>query len=622
MTTQPTLSELTDKMKDHPSTAGWDAVCSYDATKLNSILADQFKNLHQITTIDMGNAEIPYRSDYNSFNVPNVTKGVTLTQVSYAFKLDLPTLQFASSDSKAELDMPITSSSQSGLAYTLVFPKNVDLSAGASLKDNTWYIQDQTSKNFYEKPQKDMLADCWDANTGKAKSPFPTNYFYKAKDSSLTAEFNDKLYNLSYIDAAFPATGDGGNGSDPLAGKTYSLQALVPLGSVAGNQVYPSGHVVTFDASQGRTKGQVILNFDITRGTGASFSLLESNGSNDMPEILKDAPHLLEDFKVYFSQALNDIQLKLAGVKVGDVTDNQIPVKPRAFMFWADKIGDFSVLSIYINIDGSDTPNPKGQPSFQYNDGTVGSPVPQEYSGSLILSRDFLTRYYFLKAFTRAGFNSMNPTGNTLSPISFGGGLHKPTIVQGKDIDVSISFSSVFSGFTGADFGTVHVDDYNFSFEFRSDNIFEIKQAEVTKVDIPVYVHYQPPYSGEGLPPPPMTDTKQATVTLHIDKSISMTDAQPSQDGFKLEFSVTKDDYTVTSTSNISGICDDHTQRDVEKKVREEIGNTAPNISVSLPELQTLAIENMLFNGAEKFHLTPAAKMHFPHDLLLLGDLK
>lgn len=613
------VATLVSKMKDHPSTAGWDAVCSYDGDKLNAILAEQFKGLHQVLTISLGKPEAPYRTTFASFNVPHVAKGLTMTQVNYVFGLDLPSLQFSSSDARALLKMPITSAAQSGFAYTLAYASDADQTAAANLQENTWYVRDPASQQFYATTPQKMLADCWDDSKQAPKTPFPANYYYKAASADLLPDFNHKAYVLSSIDLAFPPSED--QASDPFDGKSYVLQARVPLASVAGNQVIPAGTVVTFDASKGRTEGQVILNFDITNGTGAQFTLLDSSAPGSVPAIEKDAPTLMEDLRVYFSQALSDIQLRLAGVSVGPETPDQIPVKPRSFVFGCSQLDDVSILSIFLNIDGSYTPNPAGQPSFQYNDGTTGLPIPQGYSASLILSRDYLTRHYFPKAFTRAGFNQINPAGDSLSPISFSGNYHKPTTVQGKPISVDLSFAGLMSGFTGADFGTVHVDDYFFGFTIRSDGILQVAAPQVAQISIPVYLHYTTPATRYS-PPHHYTDTKTATVTLKIDKSISISDAQPREDGFYLAFSINQADYSVSSTSDIGGICDDHTQRDVESSVRHEIGNIAPGVTVTLPELQTLALENMLFNGDTRFHLTPAAKMHFPHDLLLMGELK
>lgn len=616
----PDVATLVSKMKDHPSTSGWDAVCSYDGTSLNNILADQFKDLHQIATVAMGSQEQPYRTSYTTFKVPHVTKGITMTQVSYTFGLDLPRLQFSDADERAVLPMPIKSANQSGLSYTLTYAKEADQKAGGDLKEDTWYIRNSSSQRFYEKTQKEVLLDCWDESKEQPKDPFPSNYYFRAANADLIPEFNGKVYVLTSIDLAFPPEEGGDKASDPFEGKSYILQARVPLAAVAGNQVHPSGTVVTFDASKGRTQGQIILNFDITSGTGAEFALLDASGSNQVPTILKDAPTLLEDLKVYFSKALSGIELRLAGVSAGQATPGHIPIKPRSFVFWSTQIGDSPVLSIYLNIDGSTTPDPTGRPSFQYNNGEAGLPVPKGYTGSLILSRDYLTRYYFLQAFSRSGFNNLNPTGDTSSPISFGGSIHKPTTVQGDTVDVALSFLGFISGFTGADYGTVNINDYQFGFTFGSDDTLSINSAQVATVNIPVYIHSESP-ADPPFPPHHFTDQKTATATISINKSISLSSAQPYSDGFALAFSVAQNDYSVSTTSDIGANCDDHTQRDVEAKVREKIGDIAPSITVSLPELQTFAIENMLFNGATKFNLDPKSKMHFPHDLLLLGFL-
>jgi hypothetical protein len=599
-------------------------VCSYDGDKLNKILADQFKDLHQISTITMGSPEAPYRSSCMGFTFKSV-KAVTMRQWNYIFNLDLPRLQFNDADAKAILVMPIVSAAQSGFVYALNYASNEDQTAGTALKENIWYIRDQASQQFYEITQENMLKDCWDASKG-VKKDFSSKYYYKVANADIISGFNHKVYVLDSIDPAFPV--GGAEASDPLEGKSYLLQARVPLAAVTGNQKHPAGTVVTFDASQNRTEGQVVLNFDITSGTGADFTLLLASGAtdNEVPTILKDAPTLLEEFKVYFSKALSAIQLQLAGVSVGQETPNQIPVKPRSFVFWATRLGDFSILSIYLNIDGSTTPDPEGRPSFQYNDGTPGLPIPQGHTGSLILSRDYLTHHYFLQAFQKAGFNQMNPSGDALSPISFTGNFHKATTVQGKRIDVALSFFGVLTHFEYAEFKTVHVDDYQFSFVFKSDDVLQIHSEQVAKVDITINLHYMNPYLGKGFPPPnweyEITEKKTATVTLKTDKNISLSNAQPSLDGFSLAFSIDKTDYSVTTTSNIEANCDSHTQRDVENKVKEEIGNIAPTLEIRLPELQTLALENMIFNGATRFHLDPGAKMHFPHDLLLLGALK
>src|SRR5579872_2008575 len=101
----PNVATLVKNMEGHPSTSGWDAVCSYDGTHLNNILAEQFKELHQIATVPMGSPEQPYRTSYTTFNVPHVTKGITMRQVNYTFGLDLPELQFSDADARAVLLM-------------------------------------------------------------------------------------------------------------------------------------------------------------------------------------------------------------------------------------------------------------------------------------------------------------------------------------------------------------------------------------------------------------------------------------------------------------------------------------------------------------------------------------
>jgi hypothetical protein len=278
------------------------------------------------------------------------------------------------------------------------------------------------------------------------------------------------------------------------------------------------------------------------------------------------------------------------------------------------------VLSIYLNIDGSATPNPSGPPAFQYNNGGVGIPVPQGHTGSLILSREYLTRNYFLQAFSRIGFSNMTPTGDALSPISFSGSYHKATTVYGNKVDVSFSFSELFSGFDSADYGAFHVDDYQFSFTLNNDNTLTISSGQVATATIPVYIHYTIGGGTHGVTQH-LTDYRTTWATLSINKGISFSAAQPSAEGFALSFSVNQNDYAVSSSSDIGGVCDDHTQRDVEAKLRQALGDIAPGITVKLPELETFVIDNMLFNGAVKFKLDPKSKMNFPHDLLLVGSL-
>ena len=627
---------LASKLVNHPCTFGWDVVCSFDVYALNSILQGQFKDIKNISTISLGCEDKPYSTSYSLFNVSPKIKGVVMDQANYIFKLKVPSLQFLAGDQNlAVLEIPIEEASKSELSYTLSDAGDDDRAVANKLENNEWYIRDKISREFVKRTQEEVLADCWDSSKKSPKDPFPDNYYRKIVDSSIGEKSNNKLYNLSCIELS---AGES-NILPSIGGEYYKLKAMVPLMSVVGGEIKNAGDVVEFDARSDKKEGRIILNFDITAGGGARFTLLDlpakskdsaggsENRISESPasELLKEVPMLLYSLEVYFSQELTGIEIYLAEVSSGnmasDKVPNSIPIRPQCFRFAITKISDSAALSIYINIDGSGTPVPGQALPFMYNAQEIGLPIPYDHTGSLILSRDFLTRYYFPRAFSRAGFKDVSPLGNSASPISFEGILVKSTRIEGEEIETHLSaYKRAFSGFESADFETFEINEYKFTFSIDYDRTLSIASSKVAEVGIPVNIHSKT--SGSQFTPP-HHDTKRYTATakLGIDERCDIENTKASSDGFGFGFSVKKSNYSVDVTSDFNWTCTGSVKEDVENDIKNKIGDLIPNIDIDLPELQLLAVENILFNGEVRFHLDPKASMHFPHDLLIVGDL-
>jgi len=219
--------ELAEIMTNHPSTEGWDVICSYNEVKLNEILQRQFERIDAVKQVILGGVDDPYHISYIHSHYPLPSGGHLYTvgmyvSESYAFDLKIPVLQF-NENGNALLTMEVKSAKKAVQNLSLVRLPDDEQEMEPGLKGNTWYQKDPQGK-FSEI----NLSDLSKARENENNDVYE-NIYRKVSDESLETEegeYNNKWYRLSSLEVAV----------HQVEGH-YQFQAVVPLaGQVTGDQ--------------------------------------------------------------------------------------------------------------------------------------------------------------------------------------------------------------------------------------------------------------------------------------------------------------------------------------------------------------------------------------------------
>lgn len=161
---------------------------------------------------------------------------------------------------------------------------------------------------------------------------------------------------------------------------------------------------------------------------------------------------------------------------------------------------------------------------------------------------------------------------------------------------------------------TVDFSDKPYTFEFKTDDI------TVTMVEVSAHATWNAyiPYESPDEIHVPISGN--VDIALELTKQYSWQKIGTVNDKeIKIDFSVSESDYSITVkySHTFMGLRSD----DVDNIIKTHLGPLIPNITLNFDGLNFFAITNLLFPGKAVIEIGADQGIHFPHDLILLGNV-
>jgi hypothetical protein len=589
---------LLTKMAGRSQTDGWDIACAYDAAKLNDVLKTLYKadDSKLVKTIRLGDQDHPYNATYAVFYVPGVFRGLSLSITEgYTFELQEPSLQFLTVPHTAAVNMPIKSARVVMVNASLKLLDPQPANVAQLTNANAWYRL--VDGSF-------VAATAADVEQAIGNDNLTEQFYQRVQAGSLNGKddvaYQNKAYQLVDIRRKEP--------QDVLDGSGYALGATVPLVSVTGNGTVTSGDdVVTFDTVGDSAK--VVLHFKTGAGSGAKFDLYQG-GSKTAPQLLADAPDILDQIENYFGQHVGEIDYTLSTIESKPV--GSIQLTPRSFRFATQAAiddSDSGTLTVFIQTRESGLDQGGGNLVFQDEIRQPFLPVCAAANTTVIYSRAFMSRYYLIQGLTSDHFTSVTNSGTDNQPITVTGHYE-------SNVTISIPDMHDIGGYYKVTVDSVALGGLDVTMAFDKQNQVRVTSSTSKGTSIGLYSSTGTPYG-----PASSEHHVDATIEVTLDQTIPLTWKVREGATLELWFAVTGFGYHVDVQSGISQQCGDTTRDMVDKQIGDEVAKALPTITLPMGGLCALAEENLLFSGQKKFLLAPALGIHTPQDVVLFGNV-
>jgi hypothetical protein len=600
------IQDLVTKMAGQSMTDAWDMACCYTEEQLNKVLSSLYANSKLVTKINLGTADAPYSVTYTIVDAPGVFSGLTMviTQ-TYIFHLNSPTLAF-SSTSMATLGMPVAEAKVIAIDATLALLSPQPANASQLVNANAWYKL-QANGSFAAATEEDVekaINTTGDKSQDPAYDKIAQGFYLRAQASSLSSNptFQNQVYQLKHI---------GFDASSALDSTGWILSAVVPIQAVTGDGTAKSGgEVITFQASG--DAASIVLHFGTSAGSGTTFSLTQGAGGPP-PALLTSAPDILDRIENFFAQQVTDIDYVLTTVQSNPTTSgdiHDIQLTPKSFCFNTQTQGSTGVLSIFIQT--AESGNPPGGQNLMFQDANHQPflPVSNTDNTTLIYSRGFMSRYYFVQGLLKNGFKTAANTGTDAMPIAFEGDY-----VTGNSIAITgISVSNYDSITVDA----VPISDVTINFVINAGSNLVITTNLSKTTTIHLVWHDSPGPCGSG--GERHTEDDGATIVVTLNKTIPLQWVE-SQGELSISAAIAARDFVVNVDSSVSDHCGSDTKENINNQIETQVAAALPAIAMPMQSLSSLAEVNLLFNGQSLFTLDQGAGVFAPQDIVLFGNI-
>ena len=581
------MSAMSTAMKGQQCTNGWDIVCSYDLSKLNKMLQDQYSkaNTKIVTTI-------PGVTDW-TWATP--FKGLMID--TYDFSLDAPDLSFES-DGTATLNMAISKVEKAEIDYTIADEGAV---SGTTYEAETWYSK---SGDTYT-----PIAD--------QSSPAVGDY----------AMHNSKWYSITAVTSKKPKSALSGS---------YSLIGNVPISAVSGSEasgyhVHTSGSIVVFKASKPDDQGHIALNFKNTASLPTNFSISPSISNNQTKE-----GNLLRKIRTYFTN-VSEIDYLLNSVTPKAPTGDETSITPKSFVFSTINTGSGTgVLSTYIattqnNGQGS------ANPSFDVSNQKY-SPIPTGNTASMVFSKDFIQNV-LIQGGLQSSLENCSVTFTSLTS-----GIQANVYTSSVDVDVVIPSTLTGSSYQpGAEPGwpgtytyyyvkvdgdTLSATDHPLTLTLQDNTMSVAWNVNNAAFDYDTGMDVQVGVSNPGTQWSKDTN-HNITIGITSNPSAPSTLSIDASDNITISPALAFDNSTYSASIAPPPAHEDCFEKfwsgnaagKVHQALKGALATLAPSLSVKLPGLNYFYTTNLLFSGSTVFTVDTTAGVQVPSDLIILGNL-
>jgi hypothetical protein len=578
------FSQMSTAMKSENTTNGWDVVCSYDLTSLNSMLSEKYKQGTLVADIP-GVVIWDWVLDFDGLNM-----------TTYDFNLSEPILNF-NLDGRATLDMPISkiSSSVQGVIVSIVGA----VDNPAKYADEKWYSVSNGEYTLLPDQSKFAVGDC--------------------------AMYENNWYKISTVKTAIPGASVTGS---------HSLIGSIPISAILGNnQIYNKGTVVVFKENDPTAQAHIVLHFSNKAANPATFSISPKLDSNFNKET-----KLLNSICNFFSNSVNDIDYALNSISPTPSPTGETMITPKSFVFSTVTTGNNTgVLSTYIA-----TIQNKGQgqinPSFAVA-GKRSSPIPTGNTASMIFSQDFIQNIFLANQLKK------NLTECTVTFTNLNSGIQAN--IHASNVKVAINIPQTETGATSGgsqnsswiDTSYLKVDndvlsstDYPITLTIIGNKItiaWNIDQAGfnyATGSEMCTYYAFGHSCTGIGW----STDSgHKITIGIKSNPNTPSIITLDSSDNIDIKPSLSFDESTYNATVSPKPAHKDcwdkfwtgNAATEIHDALQSALGNFAPKISLSFNGINYFATTNILFPGGNIFVVDINAGLQVPRDMILLGNI-
>jgi hypothetical protein len=398
------------------------------------------------------------------------------------------------------------------------------------------------------------------------------------------------LLTMPLLKGSYIITPEGGPAKSGDLPAGYNIIASVPLAAITGDgQVATSGNVITFKPG-GAATASIVLHFKTSAGTGTQFSI------SPVPEPkvhdLLDT-YLLPVMQQYFAEQVNELDYTLTGVAAHLGRD--VVIVPKSFVFASD-VGILSLYILSVNSGGAEG-NPR--PSFQPGGDEI-LPVPQGYTASIVLSRDFIKKVYLEPALNKLGrveYDETQPGGITIK-------FYKN--------QAPLDYNPSHLGHYQLHIDTLTVDWGNLPFFIRFFN-----NTVTVSWSFSQSLHW----STDSIDPGTGDDIREdGTTGVNINlPAVSSTLSGSSDADITLSFAIDPSQYQISTQGTTSWLSSGPGIADVLTNYLQ--GAAATSLTFNFGGLNYFTVANLLFPAGHKFTIDSAVGLNVPEDLILFGDI-
>jgi hypothetical protein len=387
-----------------------------------------------------------------------------------------------------------------------------------------------------------------------------------------------------------------------IPGGKYSVRALVPLAAVQGDtgEVVEDGEIVTFSDGV-EHDNHVILHFKSEKGT--LYEILPTPDPTDMDVLVT---YFLPVLQNYFQTTIKEVDYALTTINNITPKEGLTILTPSFFVFASTGEDEDGVLSLYIQTKESQNPSGNISPSFQPGDKAL-SPIPQDYTVSLVLSNSLIQDAFMKPQLEATGFsvNFTNPTDG--DGISFQLRKDENIFSTGK------SGTGIFSGYN-YDGLSINLKDNPLNVTVKEGQI-GVSFSGRTSSEWSEYIATGHP-GGNSY--------GKVDVTISVNKSATPI-ILSEEDDIHSSVSLNASDFNVSTSAHGCSVWEGFNgcRETVPAFYERDLPGTLqiPSINLNLTGLNFFNTTNLLAPGEHVIQFDSTKGVQTPHDFLLVGNV-
>lgn len=383
-----------------------------------------------------------------------------------------------------------------------------------------------------------------------------------------------------------------------IPGDKYSVKAVVPLAAISGDtgEIVEQGKVIEF--SDGKVHDNyVIVHFKNEKGTSYEIVPLPDPKDKD-PLVTYFLPVLAQ----YFLTEINEVDYALSTVNNTSPDSGLSIFTPKSFVFASMGNGDDGALSLYIQTVESNNPPGNASPSFQPGDVSV-SPIPDNYTASIILSYSLITKAFLKPQLEKSGFTVLFDTA--LDGIS--AQLQKDSSVVADSKDGNY----IFSGYSYKGLN-ISLKDHPLNFVIKESQLSLYWEGKTTS-------EWSQTEAG-----PQGGNFEYGSVNITIDLKKEPIKLSLSNDNVTLaDVNISRPDFSVSTKAKSCNWKETFTgcRETVPPYYSGDMQLTIPSINIALHGFDFFRTTNLLAPGKHVIEVDAQAGVSTPHDFLMVGQV-